>query len=313
VAMLVVAFITQQCTIEHAPTVNVVQYCPCQFDPRSCNRSNLVFVHIPKTGGESIEATLGLLKSHDTADVRLQDFRNYSMPRQVLDLQDPTQFKVLDLPPDVGASPFVFSIIRNPYDRVLSWFRFCIHGWQGELSKPHEVCRPAVRLFRKVSFLSPKLALTEGEVQHIFWQWMQLMTAPDCLESEGSDYRASGRSGSCLEHNSFGPYSKYVFNQTSGRLVPDFIMRFEEYAADTSALLRCLGLDIQIRHENGSGNMTTQRAIVRHQDQTNSHAMADLEFLANMSAKSIYTAASQKWVATNYAADFRSFGYSFEL
>ena len=277
---MLVAVIMPRITVENGPTFNVRRYCSCKFNPGLCEPRNLIFVHIPKTGGESIEAMLHLNKSHAYGFQRIKGYKRDKIP-------------------------FVFSIIRNPYDRILSWFRFCIHGFRGYLPTPHEVCLPALRLFRQVSW-----QMTENDAQDAFcWRWMKLMAESTCLEGKMS----------CLKHPWFGPYWHYVFNPTDGRLIPDFILRFEHYAADAAALSGCLGVTSALRHKNRSGMKRADNqgnpldVNEMNLNLSNSVEMNNFEFLASMAASKIYTKPSQEWVATNYAIDFASFGYSLEL
>ena len=62
----------------------------------------MLFVHIPKTGGTTIEAVLKIPKNHALAFDRFQE------------LERPTTFTV--------------AVVRNPWDRALSWYRFCVAG-----------------------------------------------------------------------------------------------------------------------------------------------------------------------------------------
>ena len=70
--------------------------------PGSFERKEMLFVHIPKTGGTTIEAVLKIPKNHALAFDRFQE------------LERPTTFTV--------------AVVRNPWDRALSWYRFCVAG-----------------------------------------------------------------------------------------------------------------------------------------------------------------------------------------
>jgi hypothetical protein len=60
-----------------------------------------IFVHVPKTGGTSIESLLDLSGAkHNTA----RQYRNFF--------------------PDVWKRYFSFAFVRNPWDRVLSFYMF---------------------------------------------------------------------------------------------------------------------------------------------------------------------------------------------
>jgi hypothetical protein len=63
-------------------------------------RLGLLFVHVPKCGGSSIEAQMGFDHAHRSA----------------------IYFRAAD--PDFFARAFKFSIVRNPYDRLVSAFHY---------------------------------------------------------------------------------------------------------------------------------------------------------------------------------------------
>ena len=76
----------------------------CSNNGISFNPKNIILYHIPKTGGESLECTLMLPKSHKA-------WRQREQERE-------------ELPNNLSVT-----LICNPFDRALSWFRFCLHGW----------------------------------------------------------------------------------------------------------------------------------------------------------------------------------------
>jgi hypothetical protein len=65
------------------------------------NQEQFQFLHIPKTGGESLEDTLNIHKSHDTWWQR-REWYTENKTRHGLSI----------------------TIIRNPFDRMYSWFKF---------------------------------------------------------------------------------------------------------------------------------------------------------------------------------------------
>jgi hypothetical protein len=91
-----------------------------------------VFLHIPKTGGSSIEAALGLREQEDGAEKPPKDVRAFHPGYKWLDTSPDTYERIgrtkhhikEDRIPD---GYFVFSFVRNPWDRILSYYLFRNH------------------------------------------------------------------------------------------------------------------------------------------------------------------------------------------
>jgi Sulfotransferase family len=91
---------------------------------------NTIFVHIPKTGGQSVE--LIFLKKHGltwktrSALLLRQNDDPKAGPRQLAHLYAREYVACGHVPADVFNACFKFTIVRNPYDRAVSRFRFRI-------------------------------------------------------------------------------------------------------------------------------------------------------------------------------------------
>jgi hypothetical protein len=83
-----------------------------------CEKRNLLFIHIPKNGGTSIEKVL--FPEHSFCDNL--DFTNlYGWDNEFGWLNHLTLEETLILKPDFDYNTFnIFTIIRNPWDRLLS-------------------------------------------------------------------------------------------------------------------------------------------------------------------------------------------------
>lgn len=66
-----------------------------------------IFVHIPRTGGTSI---LEYLKSKSCTDAHFKNFKHYTL----------NDYKIVD----EFESYTLFTIVRNPYDRMVSYFNY---------------------------------------------------------------------------------------------------------------------------------------------------------------------------------------------
>lgn len=81
-----------------------------------CNEKRCIFIHIPKTAGTSIEQ---FLKDKD---------KNFIYYLGVRDNRSMHHFTAMDLKkeiPNVFNNYYKFSIVRNPYDRLLSEYYWC--------------------------------------------------------------------------------------------------------------------------------------------------------------------------------------------
>ena len=214
-------------------------------------RPRPLFVHIPKTGGESLEAAFHLGKNHSLARNRPELARNH------------TALQGSERP------IFAFSTIRNPFDRAASWFRFCLNGYfKKELNRnvipaPENLCQLA----------RSKWVSHEGEVDRLrlaFGEWFRIMvntTVHDTVEgrrtprinlrdmqaslyeylmpSDAADGRQFG-SASQPQHRVDRPY----------RVAVDFLIRFENYEHDVHILMCLLGKEFKLDHENDSSRPT---------------------------------------------------------
>lgn len=191
---------------------------------RTISTSDVGFIHIPKTGGESMEAFLGVQKSHEIGSTRISN--------------DP--------------SKVYFSTVRDPYTRMESWFRFCLHGYRNKVPTTHKnkqnrICQTARSLTAHVQTMDQmKIAFEE------FLQFV-LIDARDLWVTATT--------------------TRYLVSD-NGQLIPTFLIRFEDLAEETKRVVEC-GLGIHqgngtntttttagattdsIQHLNGSGNNAT--------------------------------------------------------
>ena len=70
-------------------------------------RHRCIFVHIPKTAGTSVEAALGWFTEYTRG---AQDHRSIRKLREAIT-------------PDEFCTYFKFTFVRNPWDRVVSWYK----------------------------------------------------------------------------------------------------------------------------------------------------------------------------------------------
>jgi chondroitin 4-sulfotransferase 11 len=76
-----------------------------------------IFIHIPKSAGESIEKALGMYgKEESLWGVRGGKVLQHLTPKQLL------RFRIID--PDVWDAYFSFAVVRNPWDKAVSEYHW---------------------------------------------------------------------------------------------------------------------------------------------------------------------------------------------
>lgn len=151
---------------------------------------NPLFLHFPKTGGEFIEKLFGLMKNHSPAVERELD----------------------------KAKALVFTVARDPLERLVSWFRFCVHGHRTHLPRPRRMCTAATILLT-----------TSDSFRAAFSEWLPLALTGPLGDDDPADV---GRIR--------GTFSDFA-TLADGRFAADFVVRFSHFDDDVRALLCLLG------------------------------------------------------------------------
>lgn len=88
--------------------------------------ANFVFVHIPKTGGTTVEHVLGLRTEEAY-------FSSLPLPHLVPSFKTPQHFTLQELEENLGgafvAGAYKFAFVRNPWDRFVSEFEWRRRSW----------------------------------------------------------------------------------------------------------------------------------------------------------------------------------------
>jgi hypothetical protein len=178
-----------------------------------------IFIHIQKTGGVSIS---NLLRRYSPTTTPGRGLRHISARRALKQVENPDDY-------------FKFAFVRNPWDRLVSWYTMIDEARKGVADGTAE---PMTRRLIKKNNLF-KYVLRCGPTFDEF--------VKNCTEKQ---WMGNG-------------YYSFTFNQLryltdkNGEVLVDFIGRFENLAQDISHVFDKLGLEasqLEIPHENRSAH-----------------------------------------------------------
>jgi hypothetical protein len=181
-----------------------------------------IFVHIPKTAGTSVEAVLGM--HGDKTQIGVVPYFNQELDHEHLygrQMQHMTARSIRDVLNDdaVFSAYFKFTIVRNPWDRLVSALAWTDQKW----ARGEELTAAGFEL--QVRQLHALLVAARSA------------TTPVALPQY------------------LYPQYLYVFDADE-RLLVDFVARYENLEADWRAICGKLGVDLQLprrmksRHRN---------------------------------------------------------------
>jgi hypothetical protein len=234
----------------------------CAGRRQSTREANITFYHIPKTGGESLENALGIRKNHD-----------------VWWLRNETDHVAVTV-----------TVVRNPYDRMLSWFRFCLHGWHGILPGPPKHCLRAHSCINEHGRGGQNH--TVDTVSQAFEDWLSEIY---------------------LNPQFWHPWVTSNYEEFLGGYKPlhvDFIIRFEHYSEDYALLARGLGFEkTELPHKNGAKNATAGSIDPRREKRTTFNP--EVAKLLDTDYHNVYSERARSLIEMKYASDLKMFNYTF--
>lgn len=189
---------------------------------------NFLFIHIQKNAGTSITKALLTIPSSQYIS--------------------PAHLRLKDLNFTSKTKPFTFAVVRNPYDRLVSWFemmkRKSIHNdFSRYLLTPSHQKSASVNFSE---FIRRTDIIEETEMSEF---GDSIITKTECFELPKHYYKSIG------------------FNQIDylsdacDQLNCDYILHFENLSSDWQKLIRLLGLSVNItlNFENSNPNLLNWR------------------------------------------------------
>ena len=209
-----------------------------------------IFVHIPKTAGTSVEAVLGM--HGDRKEIGLVPYFNQEVDHEHLygrQIQHMTAQDIRGALADqsVFTRYFKFTIVRNPWDRLVSALAWTDQKW------------------------AKGVELTMAEFDEQLRRTYELFVAA-----------ASGSTPVAMPQFLY-PQVLFIAD-ADGRLLVDFVGKYETLAADWKVISARLGLNTQL----------PVRMKSHHRDY-----------------RDYYSPQTRDLVAQMYAADLQAFGYEF--
>lgn len=170
--------------------------------------NKFLFIHIQKTGGKSVERLLSSL----VPDAMHHELSTSTPHASAMMVRESLR--------ENFSGPYRFAFVRNPYDRLLSWYSMIAAVSMEHLDR-------ASKLQRSVRLSCPTF----------------------------ENFVLRGPSVVAPEHrNSITRNQIDYLTDASGSLMVDFVGRFERFAEDFSKVLERLGLNGIIPHINASSH-----------------------------------------------------------
>lgn len=189
----------------------------------------------PKTGSTSLEKTLEKYQEGEEFNQGIRQFSNASSSSMLFPNKHiPPLLLKAWLPQEIWDSYFKFVFVRNPWDWVVSEWKYHFKPRQvGVNDLIHHPVATAryIKHHRRIKALNSKKSFTQDDINYLFAHLKQFFP---------------------VIPNASGLYqSNYVFDLNGDRLV-DFVGRFETIQDDFAAIKDKLGLDISLPHLNST-------------------------------------------------------------
>lgn len=240
--------------------------------------NNILFIHIPKTGGMTIEA---ILKKYDYNEmvprVFLRKYKSYELLKDKYSYINrnskyhyPITFYKKNLEYKFKRDKMLFTIVRNPYYRIISDFRF----WISEFCPNHKNSekKHMLELVKDVESIIPDLILNKETLNKFIHHVL-----------DDKNFNFSMLDGHLIPMHLFT--HSFVFSRYQSHCT---ILRFEHLTKDFNNFIRKVNLKIP---ENSTDS------IFRNVSRGPKFTINDLDPL------------SMKLIQEKYALDFKLFNY----
>jgi chondroitin 4-sulfotransferase 11 len=200
------------------------------------HKYRVIFVHIQRTGGNSIRHLFNELDDNALQDLPIANSKNRLKHCFISDIK-------LAIEPDIFKHYTKFAVVRNPFDRLFSWYSMFRHNTIAKSQKDGGVERTANLGNAVAEAIAPYLDSFDN-----------FLTLPNS-----------------------GLFERFYYNQVDylvvdGQLVVDHILRFENLTNDFNQVAQQLNLPCQLPVVNQS---------IRHHDYRLAYTETTQQLVAN--------------------------------
>lgn len=121
---------------------------------------NVLFIHIPKTGGTTVWNTLGIVKTRNAQRGDFTPVKTGWVSFGHGTLKDMLGLELVS--PQFLESAYKFAFVRNPYDRAVSHWAFCCQTKKWGMDKNTTFLEYTEGVMQKISNHRPQSKLIEG-------------------------------------------------------------------------------------------------------------------------------------------------------
>ena len=185
------------------------------------DKHRYIYIGIPKTGSMSARRALGALE-----DRNLDDNKLYLLPGHKHSINHATALQVRELNQDIWDSYFKFAVVRNPWDRVLSWYAGLSTEKKGG-------------------------AFDKWLFDDFFNRTAGPMSASHYYENDKFEKKTSREDLVDYWLDYLLPCAEWVTDE-SGNTIVDLIARFETLSQGWSRICEKIGINVKLPHANKS-------------------------------------------------------------
>lgn len=199
------------------------------------HKHKFIFFCNPKTGSSSMEKTLEPFQEGQEFNRGIKQFLNakHSVPLFPNQHTPPLLLKSW-LPQEIWDSYFKFVFVRNPWDWVVSQWKY--HFKYKKITPAFAANNPIATLrylknYQQIKEFNNKTVFTTEDINYLFAHLKRFFP---------------------VIPNSTGLYQSYYVHDINGEQIVDFVGRFENIQHDFEFIKRKLDLDISLPHLNST-------------------------------------------------------------